>query len=397
MLAPTLDTSKPVLILGGKENSLAIARNLGRHGVAVRISGPSSCWGMHSRFCRESFPIPAGSDPARFWERLLLSPADARLRGHILFACSDAAIEFVADHREELSRHFVLDAADPQLNHVLLDKRRTLELAARIGIGAPRHWEIKSDHDIDALKGVALFPLLVKPVHSHKFSRVFGHKLFIIDNSFDDLKEKAKLALSHGLEIMIVEMIPGPDELLSSYYTYVGHGGNQLFHYTKRVLRRYPVNCGNACYHVTEWLPETAEVGRRFFDAIGLKGLGNVEFKRDPRDGRLKLIEVNARFTAAHQLLVSSGAPIDLIVYCDLTGQPAPEFEGYRQGLRFWYPLRDFLSYLELHRKGALSFWNWLRSIASFRHVYPLWSFRDPWPAAGAAAAIMQRLLRGQE
>src|SRR5205823_8370112 len=135
----------------------------------------------------------------------------------------------------------------------------------------------------------------------------FGHKLFIVENSFDELKEKVRLVHSLGLEIIVMEMIPGPDDLLSSYYTYISGDGRELFHFTKRILRRYPLNRGNACHHITEWLPETAKMGHEFFSAIGLRGLGNVEFKRDPRDGRLKLIEINARFTAAHQLLVSAG------------------------------------------------------------------------------------------
>jgi D-aspartate ligase len=392
-----LDTSTPVLILGGKENSLAITRNLGRHGIAVRVSGPANCWGMYSRFCRESFAVRHGGNSEDFWKELLLSPDDARLHGHVLFACSDDAIEFVASNRDELSRLYILDSASSELQCDLLDKRRTLQLAAKAGVNAPRHWNIKSAADVEALESVALFPLLVKPVHSHKFSRILGHKLFIVDNSFDELKEKACLALSLGLEIMIVEMIPGPDDLLSSYYTYISDDGRPLFHFTKRVLRRYPVNRGNACYHVTEWLPETAKTGADFFDAIGLRGLGNVEFKRDPRDGKLKLIEVNARFTAAHQLLVAAGAPIDLVVYCDLTRQSAPIIESYAQTLRFWYPLRDFLAFLELRRKGALTFSKWLGSIARFGHVSPLWSYRDPWPVAGAATAIVQRLIRRQE
>ena len=61
--SPALDTSAPVLILGGKENSLAVARNLGRHGIAIRVSGPANCWGMYSRYCRERFAIPAFTPP----------------------------------------------------------------------------------------------------------------------------------------------------------------------------------------------------------------------------------------------------------------------------------------------------------------------------------------------
>jgi predicted ATP-grasp superfamily ATP-dependent carboligase len=255
---------------------------------------------------------------------------------------------------------------------------------------------IRSLADLEPLQGLARFPLLVKPVHSHKFARMLGQKLFIIEKSFAELSDKVVLALALDLEVMVVEMIPGPDDLLSSYYTFVGEDGRRLFEFTKRVIRRYPVNRGNACYHMTEWLPDTAKAGREFFDKIGLKGLGNIEFKRDPRDGKLKLIEVNARFTAAHELLVQAGAPIDLVIYCELTGQAAPQFEAYERGKRLWYPLRDFLAFLELRAKGDLDLGGWIRSLALRDYVSPLWSNRDPWPAAGAALANIGRLFRGE-
>ena len=31
------------------------------------------------------------------------------------------------------------------------------------------------------------------------------------------------------------------------------------------------MNFGQASYHATQWLPETAEMGRRFFNAIGFR------------------------------------------------------------------------------------------------------------------------------
>lgn len=391
-----IDASTPVLILGGKENALAIVRHLGRLGVKVSVSGGVSCWGMRSRYCAERFPIPFGSNPSDYWSQLLLSPGAKRLAGHIVLACSDEAIDFLADNRDELSQRYRLDDARPDLQLALLDKQRTLELARAAGIPTPKFWKVESDADIADILATASLPLMVKPIHSHKFIRVFGKKLFIVENSLEDLAERIRLARSHDLDVMVVEMIPGPDDLLSSYYTYIDRAGKHLFHFTKRILRRYPVNRGNACYHITEWLPETAELGRKFFDGIGFRGLGNIEFKRDLRDGRLKVIEVNARFTAAQQLLVRAGAPVDLIVYCHLTGQPVPQFESYAQLLRFWYPQRDFLAFLELRRRGELTFAGWLRSILPYWQVLPLFDWRDPLPSLGAAASFARLLLRGR-
>ena len=80
--------------------------------------------------------------------------------------------------------------------------------------------------------------------------------------------------------------------------------------------------------------------------------LGNIEFKRDPRDGKLKVIEVNARFTAAQELVRRAGVPIDLIVYRHLTKQPLPDFEPVKEELRMWYPLRDFLGFTRTVAQG---------------------------------------------
>jgi predicted ATP-grasp superfamily ATP-dependent carboligase len=152
------------------------------------------------------------------------------------------------------------------------------------------------------------------------------------------------------------------------------------------------VNRGNACYHRTGWQPETAEAGIRFFESTGLLGLGNIEFKRDPRDGKLKIIEVNARFTAAQELVRRAGVPIDLAVYCHLTRQPLPPLRQSNKELRLWYPFRDFLAFLELRSRGELSLFSWLRSVATTRNVSPLLSLADPLPVLGAAFALVHRL-----
>ena len=53
-----LYTAAPLLLLGGKENGLSIARHLGRLGVTIRASGGGTCWAMYSRYCKQSFPVP---------------------------------------------------------------------------------------------------------------------------------------------------------------------------------------------------------------------------------------------------------------------------------------------------------------------------------------------------
>lgn len=380
IMTPAIDTSIPVLLLGGEANALEVARHFGRHGIDVRISGPTGTWGMSSRHCTEAFPVPDGTDPAAFWHDLLFGPDAARFAGHVIFAMSDAAIEFVLAHEARLRARYRLERFDGDLRRAMLDKRETLRLAGDVGVPAPAFWSVDTIADVDALDGKLRFPVMVKPIHSHLFVQAFGQKLFIVEEGHDRLRAAAARALDAGVEIQVVEMIPGPDNLLTSYYTYIDDHGAALFHFTKRVERRYPVNSGGGTYHEAVWLPETAEMGLKYLRGIGWKGLANIEFKRDTRDGKLKVIEVNTRFTAAHRLIVRSGAPMDLVAYCDVTGQPAPVFTSYRQNMRLWLPLRDLKAFLQLRARGELSLAGWLRSLPIRRTMGSVASLSDPIP-----------------
>lgn len=108
--------------------------------------------------------------------------------------------------------------------------------------------------------------------------------------------------------------------------------------------------------------------------------MGNIEFKRDVRDGKLKVIEVNPRFTDAHRMIVEGGMPIDEMVYRSKTGQLVPTITDYEENVRMWNPLRDFMAFRELRARGELTFVGWLESLRSGRKVLPIFMLRDPMP-----------------
>ena len=272
------------------------------------------------------FRVPKGIKPEHYWQKLLLSSEPVFKQRHIILPCCDASIAFLAANEKSLRTRFIFDGATSQQRLALLDKRQTLEMANAAGVATPKYWPVERGDELDGRFTDCQFPVIVKPLNTFKFAKVFGQKFLVAETGIDELKAKIQLAHDKGFDVTVTEKIPGPDSLLTSYYTYVDDDGRFLFNFTKRVIRRYPVNSGGATYHATQWLPETARQGIKFFKQTGFRGLGNIEFKRDERDGQLKIMEVNARFTAAQELAVRAGVPIDLIVYCQLTGQKIPDF-----------------------------------------------------------------------
>ena len=381
-----INNQPPVIVLCGAENSLSIVRSLSKKGIAVSVVAMPSCEAFNSRYINKKFIVPEGKSSKDYYKEVLLGKDSHKLAGSVVLCCGDSGIEFIIENHAAMSKKYILDIQKPHLQKAMLDKQETLRMAKEAGIGYPEFWNIDSLDDIDNIAEQVKYPAIIKPIHSHLFVREFEVKLLQV-NSADELRQKAALVSEKGLEFMVSELIPGPDSLLSSYYTHIDDEGNALFKFTKYVIRRMPPNFGSGCYHATKWLPETAEKGELFFRSIGFTGIANVEFKRDLRDGELKIIECNARYTAAQELVTRSGMDISYMVYRYLVDRKNKidskqnTVTSFKENLHYWYPREDFKSYLCLSKSGELTFLQWLKSIKSSTKVLPYWSVADPKPS----------------
>ena len=388
---PLLTTSSPpAVILGGGGTALPVVRSLGDAGVPVYALGADTDPVRHSRRCTEF--VRLGREPGmqeRWLEWLRSAPV-----GSVVLPCEDEGLDLIARNREMLlDLGLVPFEADDSVLLAMLDKHETYRLAAELGIEAPLSFEVTSNEDIAvALERVA-YPCALKPVHSHEFVRHFpGMKAFVVQSDAE-MRNALSRTVDLGLEMIVTEIIPGGDDQFYSYYSYIDEDGQPLLHVTKRKLRQYPIWFGSGCFHATDWNPEAAEIGLRFFKGVGVRGLANVEFKRDARDGRLKLIECNHRFTAATGLLRAAGADLPLFVYNKLMDRPLPRIEGYRTDMTMWYPMRDVRAFLAYRRHGEISTLKWARSLVGSHH-FPVASTSDMRPAVAQSMRIVSRLRR---
>ena len=389
---PALRPPPAILVGANVVTAISVIRTLARAGVDVHLLCRAGAVPSYSRYARR-IPTDASLPAQEAWLRYLLGPESEDLRGAVLLACNDDGLELLLEHRDELADRYRLDLCDRDAQRAMLDKLATYRLAAAAGVPTPRFWPAGSEEEVRAHADEYVYPLMIKPLHSHEFKRVHEGK-YLMAADFDELVAAFRLhRRTAGSSVVLLEMIPGPDDLLCSYYTYLDESGAPQFHFTKRVIRRYPEHEGFGCYHITDWDPEVRDLGLRLFEHVGLRGVANVEFKRDPRDGRLKVIEVNARFTAANGLVAAAGYDLALLVYNRAAGLPQPSWAGrpYLTGLRLWYPLDDFLAYLDLRSRGSLSFREWLRSVAH-RSVLPYFSLADPKPSLVALKLKMRTL-----
>ncbi len=378
----------PVVIVGGEINALTIARSLGRYGVTVHALSIPSSPVRYSRYARWI----ALANSISVWRDFLLGNQSRYLHGSVLLAASDPALELLRNDYHDLRRLYLIDDMDTVAQEQMLNKLSTYEAARAAGVKTPGFWTVDNLEQLQSVRDSLTFPLLVKPLFSHVFDAKHGRKHFFAKH-FDDLIQSWRRVLADGIEAMLVEWIPGLDDRLCSYYTYLDASGQPLFTLTKRVIRRNSPGEGGACYHITDWVPEVCEPSLKLLRHVGLRGLANVEFKSDPRDGQLKLIECNARFTAPIYLLQRAGIDLARFVYNRVVGIPQEPLTTFRQGLRLWYPWEDFHAFRSLQRRGDISWFGWLKSIAH-RQIFPIFSGSDPMPSFAEQFCRAKRRLR---
>ena len=389
----------PAVLLGGDETAVPVARSLGRAGIEVHALGRRSDPVRRSRYCSQFADLGGGEG---IQERLLDWLVRSAPEGAVVLPCSDEGLELVARNRAALlERGLVPIEADDAKLLDMLDKERTHALAIEHGIPVPRTMAVRDRDDVTRAAEEIGFPCALKPLQAHKFRRHFTLKGFVADDRAD-LERFFEMSELAGVEMLATEMVRGPDQYHSSY-TYLDERGEPLFTFTKQKLRQYPITFGAGVYHIMDWNEEVSDLGMRFCRSLGLRGLLNVEFKRDSRDGGLRLIECNHRFTASTALHLAAGLDVPLFTYNRLVGAPLPLLgRPYREGIALWYPLDDFRAFRSYRRAGEMTTFGYLRSLMRRQH-FSIASVTDPGPLAlalrprfaGLWRRVKRRLGRG--
>jgi predicted ATP-grasp superfamily ATP-dependent carboligase len=381
--------SPPAIILGGLGASLSVTRSLARHGVQVYVLGEAHSLVRASRLPAEFVDCGSGTDIQGRWRAWL---ADGGVQGATVLPAGDDGVEFISQNRTWLEGlGYVPVEANDDVALGVLDKQRTFELAQLAGIEAPPTKAVSSVADASAVAEQIGFPCAIKPLHSHRFAKHYSVKLFMADDA-EELETILAHTTARGLEMLATGVVPGGDDSYCAYYTYIDPDGEPLFHFTKRKLRQWPIHFGLGTYFVTDHNPEVQELGLRFCREVGLRGLANLEFKRDSRDGRLKLIEVNHRFTAVNEIVRRAGIDIAALTYDHLAGRPVHKLPSYRSGVRIWGPIEDLRACRAYRREGELSTLAWLRSLCHRKHQF-FFDPRDPGPTLLSFRSKLKRRL----
>jgi D-aspartate ligase len=373
-----VNTTTPIVILGlapgiFHHGALGIARSAGRLGVPVyRVSRERRAPAALSRYSRGWRALGEDAAAAEILEALReLSREVGRA---ILIPIDDAASVFVDERADELDGLFAFPRQPRGLAAALASKRQMYELCLEHDIPAPLSVFPDSEADVSAYAERTAFPVVLKCINSADAPESAPHVAIVDDH--EELIETYRLMQTPGLSnVMLQDYIPGGPETVWMFNGYFDADSERKVGFTGKKIRQSPPYTGITTLGVC--LPNDAveQATVRLMKAVGYRGILDIGYRYDVRDGQYKLLDVNPRIGGTFRLFVGDN-DLDVLraLYLDLTGQEIP-LTAQRDGRRWVVQPWDLLSAIRYRRRGDITLGAWARSFRGVREE--AWFARD--------------------
>lgn len=383
-------------------SGLGIVRCLGRRGIPVFALDPDRTQiGMTSRFCHARV-VPRLEEREDEHLDFLVRLARSLPEKPVLFPTGDDTVLCYARHEDSLKKDFRFAGPSAEIVRKTATKDALFETARELGIAVPETYAPGSLDEVRAFAGIIPYPCLIKPARPSSWHRrpiqdtlrriSGGTEKTIVVRHADALVNAYQQIAAIDPNVVVSEVIPGEDRELLYFVFYRSHDG-RIWHFSGRKERTLPVHFGSASFVVSMEAEDLDRVSIMFLEKLGYRGLGGIEFKRDARDGSLKLIEFNPRFGLWDALGQRFGVDTASVAYLDAIGTELPEPRRGRTGVRWVSISRDIRAAFWYRNEGLLSATSWLKSLAGEK-VWAVFSWDDPLPVIVASGRFWLRLVR---
>jgi len=341
---------------------LAVVRSLGRRGIPVWVLRR----GDHRLAALSRYTCRTVGRPARRSEeeelKFLIHLADYRgIRNWMLFPTGDEDAAFVSRHHRTLRPYFQLTTAPWEVLERAYNKKLAYQLADEVGVDRP--WTIYPSNRAEVEACACQFPVILKPAYNSGFNRFTASKAWRVHTREQllALYDEAMILVDPS-NLMIQELIAGGGESQVSY-TALTREGRPLASLTARRTRQFPMDFGRASTFV-ETIEDcaSAAAGIRLLAALKYTGIAEVEFKRDPGDGKLKLLDINPRVWGWHSLCGAAGVDYPYLLWLLTIGEPIPPTKA-RVGARWVRMSTDLPTAIREVLGGRLPLLAYLRTL----------------------------------
>jgi D-aspartate ligase len=366
---PQLDAGAPVLVLkigsyALHHGAVGIVRSLGRAGVPVYgVCEDRLAPLALSRYLRGGFVWATTGDESDLLDQL--SRIGRRLgRGTILVPTDDEAAILVAEQADTLAEHFRFPRQPPALPRLLASKRLLYQTCKRLGVPCPEAVFPTGHQDVLRFVERATFPVVVKGVEPWLLTRRTGLRSTSILRTPDELLEvDAALPGGAGSQVLFQEYIPSGVAEDWIVHGYCDTDSTSRVAFTGVKLRAYPPEAGLTTLGRCAANPALLAQAEKLFKQLCYRGIMDMDWRLDKRDGQYKLLDFNPRVGAQFRMFEDEhGVDVVRALHLDLTGREIPAGRQV-QGRGFVVEHLDWFAARGDPRQTAPTLRQWLASV----------------------------------
>jgi predicted ATP-grasp superfamily ATP-dependent carboligase len=374
------DDHKPTVLVieaNGKA-ALPIIESMGHAGIRV-LCGAAIRYnsGFYSRFCRERYVYPSPKDCSDDFKQWLINFV-RRKRVDMVFPVGHYGAFCVSEVQDVLCQHtrLVIPPHDTFLEAYA--KIPTMRTAIAADVPIPESW-FPGDHPgglEEAVSQIKSWPALIKP------SIGVGARGITWCHSEKEILERfPEIESEHGESYLQDFVPPGGMQYKVDMLTDRDQGVMAGVVYGK--TRMYPPDGGSSVLNFSADRPDILEYARRMLVQLKWVGICDFDFVEDPRDGTVRLMEINPRFPESFRMGTSVGIDFPKMLYDMGLGKRVEPLQGYPANRFLRFLVGDLMWFLRVDNRRRFGTWpNWF-DFWDRNTAYQVISLKDIGPFMG--------------
>jgi predicted ATP-grasp superfamily ATP-dependent carboligase len=274
----------------------------------------------------------------------------------------------VETHAAALQEQFLFARQPAGLAQELSSKREMYEICIKHDIPTPRSHFPRSEEELLGFASEVSFPTVAKCINAGD-TPADAPRVVIAQDREQLLSAYRMMESPRGSNVMLQEYVPGTPESVWMFNGYFDERSECRIGFTGKKIRQSPPYTGATTLGVCEHNSAVYDATTRLMKELGYRGILDIGYRFDDRDGQYKLLDVNPRIGGSFRLFVGQdGADVLRTMYLDMTGQHVPD-SGACEGRRWLVEPLDVASTVTYLRRRDITPWGWLKSLRGVREA----------------------------
>lgn len=369
-------------ILDGESiQALIFAKQLNKAGYQVVLFCDAKLsYGYFSRYAHKSILCPSTKHDIKKLHAFFLNYLNTQGLD-VVIPMNDYSAKYLSEYKEELKEKVNFSIPDFNVFMTGYDKNKLMTVCEINNMPHPKSIDISKL--VEGSKTEFNFPGLIKP------NETTGARGFKKVGSFEELWKHYKTIYKEYGDCHLQEFIPQGGmqykvQLLMKDNIAIGSSVIEKYRY-------YPIHGGSSCFNHTIVNDELIKICTEVLQIIGWEGFADFDLIEDPRDGKIKIMEINPRSPACIKASVISGMDFPNAIVDLSLNKPIKKY-NYKPDKYLRYFSMDLLWLISQKNKWK-NFKEWKKHLFSNKHFLQDGELMDPMPfVIGAYSSVLKQL-----